>query len=48
MATKTICDRCDKEIEGKVEKKAGQDLCTKCAEAFDKFMQGKDEKKGFL
>ena len=45
---KTICDRCNKEIEGKAERKNNQDLCTKCSEAFDKFMQGSKERKGFL
>ena len=45
---KTICDRCNKEIEGTVHKKDSKELCGKCASDYDKFMDNKEERKGFL
>lgn len=48
MATKNFCDRCEKEIEGKSNKRGQVDLCNACSNEYDKFMKGKEERKTFL
>ena len=47
MATKTICDRCGKDMKEK-NTREHLDMCKECAKAYDDFMDNKEEKKGFL
>ncbi len=44
----TICDRCGNVVEGNISKRGGKDMCGKCGADYDKFMDKKEEKKGFL
>ena len=42
---KFVCDRCDKDIEGKPNKRGAADLCDPCLKEYDKFMKSGEEKK---
>ncbi len=42
---KFVCDRCEKDMEGKPKKKGDPDLCDPCLNEYNKFMKSGEEKK---